>query len=387
MTRPSRTALILSGAFAFGAYQVGVMLALLGGRCRHLDGPLRLDAVTGTSIGALNAALLLSAADGDWYRAAEYVKDVYLDDLASTACGGGAVRLRGNPADLFRAECYATGRRSPVTTFVEDVSLIADDLLQRSADFLRSSAAIEQRLLRFVDLSIFASTRRFAELIRRRVDPSRLRTSSTSVQLLATNWRTGELQVFDPHALDESVVPSAIQASAAVPGLVPPVEIAGEPYVDGGLVMNTGLGPAIDAGADELHVVYMDTTVSNMPIRPFAGTADTIYRMLAINLASMLNRDIAIAERVNAALGAPSSAAAGGAPDRLAPALAQTAGRQYRPLTIHRYRAATNLGGAAGWLSFDLHNVVNLIERGYRETVAHDCVACGCSVPPGAARA
>lgn len=378
MVRPSRTALILSGAFGFGAYQVGVMLALFGGRCPHTGGrPLALDSITGTSIGAVNGSLLLSAYTDNWYGAAKFVKDVYLTELASSprSCNTGAIHIRGNPATVFQPECYRRSARSPVGMLLEDAADIGERLLERSEAFLRSPLTLQQRLFRFVDLSVFVSTTGFGDLLRRRVNAQRVKASSTALQVLATNWRTGDLQVFDPRELAPDVLLQAIEASAAVPGLVPPVVIDGEPYADGGLVMNTGLGPAIDAGADVLHVVYMDTAVSNMRMTPVQGTAETIYRMLAINLASMLNRDMEIAERINASL-ARRAATAERQTDM--GSMVKKPARTYRPVSIHRYRAATDLGGAAGWISFDYHNLVSLIERGYRETMMHDCIASAC---------
>lgn len=388
-----RTALILSGGFAFGAYQVGVMLALFSGRCEHINRrPLAIDSLTGTSIGAVNAALLLSAGTNNLYRAAEFLRDVYLHELASSpdTCGRGAIRLRGNPANLFRPQCYRSGALVPLAEFADDTARIADDVLERSVEFVRSSAGFEQRFIRFVDLSVFTSTTRFAELLRRRIDPARVRACRTALQILASNWRTGDLRIFDPRELDDELLICAIEASAAVPGLVPPVVIDGEPYADGGLVMNTGLRPAIDAGADALHVVYMDTAVSNMPLAPRQGTADTIYRMLAINLASMLNRDIEIAGRINTAVAAAhgvETVPASGAEARnvaMGALLAQAKpDKPFRHIDIHRYRAAADLGGAAGWVSFDYHNLVTLIERGYRETVVHDCAASECILSGG----
>jgi hypothetical protein len=137
----------------------------------------------------------------------------------------------------------------------------------------------------------------------------------------------------------------------------------------------------------------MDSVVSNMPISPSLGTADTIYRMLAINLASMLNRDIEIADKINASLrvAGEADAAQTEAPEArhaaMGALLAQArADRPFRHICIHRYRATTDLGGASGWVSFDYHNLVRLIERGYRETIAHDCVHSGCSLDKEGAR-
>ena len=45
-------------------------------------------------------------------------------------------------------------------------------------------------------------------------------------------------------------------------GSSPPVQLNGEPYVDGGLLMNTPLKAAIDLGADVIHVIALDPAIA-----------------------------------------------------------------------------------------------------------------------------
>jgi NTE family protein len=56
----------------------------------------------------------------------------------------------------------------------------------------------------------------------------------------------------DPHILE------AVMASAALPGAFPHVDIEGRPFVDGGVVANTPIRAAIDAGATKLTIIYLD---------------------------------------------------------------------------------------------------------------------------------
>lgn len=49
----------------------------------------------------------------------------------------------------------------------------------------------------------------------------------------------------------------AILASSAVPGLLPPVEIDGEHYVDGGLVYSIPVGRAVELGATRVMVLHV----------------------------------------------------------------------------------------------------------------------------------
>src|ERR1041385_6819303 len=106
-------------------------------------------------------------------------------------------------------------------------------------------------------------------LIQKHIQPDYLLQSQKALKLAATNWETGELQIFtnrlgnDPREvlMTERLVPMAVLASAAIPGVFPPVDIDGVNYVDGGTVMNTPLTPAIRAGAETIHLIYLDPDV------------------------------------------------------------------------------------------------------------------------------
>ncbi len=58
----------------------------------------------------------------------------------------------------------------------------------------------------------------------------------------------------------------AVLASSAVPGLLPPVELAGEHYLDGGLVHSIPVGRAVTLGADTIYVLHVGRI--DRPLRP-----------------------------------------------------------------------------------------------------------------------
>ena len=66
------------------------------------------------------------------------------------------------------------------------------------------------------------------------------------------------------------VVP-AVMASCAVPGLLPPVEIDGEHYFDGGLVDSIPVGRAVALGASVVYVLQVGRIESPLavPRRPW----------------------------------------------------------------------------------------------------------------------
>jgi NTE family protein len=58
----------------------------------------------------------------------------------------------------------------------------------------------------------------------------------------------------------------AVLASCAVPGLLPPVEVDGEHYFDGGLVHSIPVGRAVELGADTIYVLQVGRIES--PLAP-----------------------------------------------------------------------------------------------------------------------
>jgi hypothetical protein len=145
-------------------------------------------------------------------------------------------------------------------------------------------------------------------------------------------------------------------------------------------VMNTPLKPAIDAGADTLHAIYMDPNVQSIALPRVRNTVSTAYRMMVIGFGSTMSRDIEIAERVNVKAGPVLKGATPSAQSEKP--LGQIAGkRNYRPLTIHRYHPHEDLGGTFRWLSFDRDHLIRLIKKGVADTLAHDCAANRCVLP------
>lgn len=74
----------------------------------------------------------------------------------------------------------------------------------------------------------------------------------TRLTLVATQLDTGEAAPFGQPGWDDVPISRAIQASAALPGLFPPVEIRGQHYVDGALKKTLHATVALDEGADLL---------------------------------------------------------------------------------------------------------------------------------------
>jgi NTE family protein len=75
--------------------------------------------------------------------------------------------------------------------------------------------------------------------------PVRFQCVASSVERAAAHW------------FSEGPAVDAVLASCAVPGLLPPVRIGDEHFLDGGLVRSVPIGRAVDLGASRLYVLQV----------------------------------------------------------------------------------------------------------------------------------
>ena len=92
--------------------------------------------------------------------------------------------------------------------------------------------------------------------------------------LVATNLDSGASVTFGTPGFDHVPIDKAIAASAALPGLFPPVEIDGEHYVDGALNKTLHASVALDQGIELLLCVN--------PLVPFDANAAARRRRLTV---------------------------------------------------------------------------------------------------------
>jgi predicted acylesterase/phospholipase RssA len=391
-----RSAVILSGGGANGAFEVGAMKALFNGES-PATGYTRLDPdiFTGTSVGAYNAAFMASRPETASFAMVGELEKVWLNNIATNPknCGNGVFRFRGDPLPFFNVECLTNHPLELFTQLAADGAFFAQDWIRRAVNFFQSPGRIEHRTLALFDLSSFVSTEAFRQLIQDTLPLEGIRRSGKVLKIIATNWATGEIRIFAGEDMTDEIGDRVIAGSAAVPGFFPPVEIGGEPYVDGGVVMNTPLKPAIDAGADIIHMIYLDPDVANIPIQALQTTLDTLDRVLTIFFALSINEDIATADWINRGLQVIERAERGDilsdadvrsfirVADRIQQRLKLSA--PYRKITIHRYHPHEDLSGLLGLLNFDRNRIIGLIERGFKHAAEHECSASGCLLPSG----
>lgn len=119
----------------------------------------------------------------------------------------------------------------------------------------RSMLAAFERLGRALPTGLLSGEALAAQLRRQFDRPGRsddFRRLGKRLVLVATDLDSGEATPFGMPGLDHVPISRAVQASAALPGLFPPVEIDGRHYVDGALKKTIHASVLLDEGLDLL---------------------------------------------------------------------------------------------------------------------------------------
>ena len=246
--QPPRIALALAGGGPLGAiYEVGAMCALeeslLG-----LDFT-RLHHYVGVSAGAFIAAALANGMTPRQLCAAFIENDPSNAEafdpalLMQPAYGEFARRGRMLPGLLASALWQLAFKRKSLTSALESL-----------APALPTGA--------FSNHQVNAQLARLFSAKGRSNDFRKLKTKLT---LVATNLDSSEPTPFGRPGWDHIPISQAVQASSALPGLFPPVEIDGQHYVDGALKKTMHASVALDDGVDLLICLN--------PLVPFDATS------------------------------------------------------------------------------------------------------------------
>lgn len=332
------SALVLSGRGAEAAFEVGVAAGLASAT------GFEAEVLTGTSVGAMNAAVLAGHV-GDLAGAAARLRAIWLDEIAGDGWTGrnGLYRSRGD----LRAFLEPTRLPGAIADLVGDGSHWVRDALRHGARMVRSGDDLAPRLLWFADLGSMISLDPFQALVSRNVNLEALRGSRRLLRIATANWVTGALDVRDGAGLHGASGHQRIVAAAARPGIFPCVEIEGVPHVEASAFATSDLGPAIDAGATQLHVpVFLAARAAGD--RP-ASTIDALNHQMAHLQLARLERD-----------------------------RAEWGLRRPLALTVHLYRGTLGAEGSHGFLDLRRDRIAALIEHGRDVALRHDCRAAGC---------
>jgi NTE family protein len=124
--------------------------------------------------------------------------------------------------------------------------------------------------------------RRLSALFSKEGRTNDFRALKTRLTLMATNLDSGEAAAFGSPGFDHVPISKAVQASAALPGLFPPVEIDDSYFVDGALKKTMHATVALDVGVDLLLCLN--------PLVPFDATAPQFERVMRRGLSKERRR-------------------------------------------------------------------------------------------------
>ena len=220
---PGQVVLVMQGGGALGAFQAGVYEAM------H-DAGIEPDWVVGTSIGAINSAII--AGNKPAHRLDRLREFWRLVSSASTS------------SSLWNT----FGMLNMVHNLVTVTNGIPGFFKPNSPAFLGTQKPVG------VTQASFYSTEPLRDTLDKLVDFDRLAAKTTRLTLGAVNARSGQMRYFDnreaPITLDH------VMASGALPPAFPAVMIDGEPYWDGGIYSNTPIEVVMDDSPRRDAVIF-----------------------------------------------------------------------------------------------------------------------------------
>ncbi len=220
---PGQIVLVLQGGGAIGAYQVGVYQAL------HEAG-IEPDWVIGTSIGAINGALIAGNPPAQRMERLE----AFWGQVERQAPAAGWLAWLGMGSAI-----------SNLTTMTHGIP-----------GFFAPNPAAWQgpQAILGVDAASYYSTAPLRETLSSLVDFDYLHAGPTRLTVGTVNVRNGGMRYFDSR--DEPIGLDHVMASGALPPAFPAIRIDGDPYWDGGIYSNTPIEAVLDDNPRRDSVIF-----------------------------------------------------------------------------------------------------------------------------------
>ena len=220
---PGQIVLVMQGGGAIGAYQVGVYQAL------HEAG-IEPDWVIGTSIGAINGALIAGNPPAQRMERLEAF--------------WGQVERQAPPADML-AWLGMGSVMANLTTVTHGIP-----------GFFAPNPAAWQgpQAILGIDAASYYSTAPLRETLSSLVDFDYLNACPTRLTVGAVNVRSGRMRYFDSR--EERIGPDHVMASGALPPAFPAIRIDGDSYWDGGIYSNTPIEAVLDDNPRRDSVIF-----------------------------------------------------------------------------------------------------------------------------------
>ena len=231
-TKKPRIALALAGGGPLGAiYEIGALCALE----EALDGLAfdRLDHYVGVSAGGFIAAGLANGMTPRELCAA------FIDSPGT--------------GEVFDPEWLMVPAYREWAARAGMLPRLAVSALWAATAGRKSLTQVLERLAPLLPTGVFSNEQVDRQLARLFSQPGRsndFRQLRTRLTLVATDLDTGEAAAFGAPGWEHVPISKAVQASCALPGLFPPVEIDGHSFVDGALKKTMHATVALDEGVD-----------------------------------------------------------------------------------------------------------------------------------------
>jgi len=244
--------LALQGGGSHGAFTWGVL-------DRLLDEPwLQIAGISGTSAGAMNAAVLV-------------------DGWTAGGAAGAREALETYWRSVSRAAAFSPLQRSPLDRLLGRWSL------DTSPTYLFTD--LMSRVLSPYDLNPLGFNP-LRDILTASIDFERLARAPIKLFVTATRVRTGRGRIFR----NAEITADVLLASACLPTMFPAVEIDGEPYWDGGYAGNPTITPLVrETDAQDTVVVQINPT--DRPEAPRTA-ADILNRLNEISFNSPLAKEL-----------------------------------------------------------------------------------------------
>lgn len=282
--RGKMRALVLSGGGAKGAFSVGCLQYLMG------ELHTNYEILCGVSVGAINVAFLSQFAAGQEVEAIEQMKNWW---------------LKLDDKHIYR-------RWKP---------------FGRLHSIWRSS--------------VYDSTP-LQELVRENISLDKIRMSSKKVSVGTVSISSGKYECFDQ---DDNDFITAVLASSAFPGLLNPVSMKNQLYIDGGCKELSPIRMAIEQHADEIDIITSSPEIRIKKFIEKPSIIDIVKRVVDLSTDTILENDI---ERVI-----------------MYNKLAEAGLTDKKPVKLRIFRPHNNLLDDV--LNFDPEKIREMIETGYED--------------------
>jgi NTE family protein len=244
--------LALQGGGSHGAFTWGVLDRLLE------EPRLRIAGISGTSAGAMNAAVLADGWTGEGAEGARAALDQFLRRVSRAAV---LSPLQRSPLDRLMGQW----------TLDTSPAYLAMDLMTR---------VFSPYDLNLLGLNPLRGI--LAEII----DFERLARSPIKLFITATKVRTGRGRIFR----NGEITPDVLLASACLPTMYQAIEIDGETYWDGGYAGNPTITPLVrETDAHDTVLVQINPTERTEPPRK---AAEILNRLSEISFNSALAKEL-----------------------------------------------------------------------------------------------